>query len=100
MIIVEGWLKLAPGQIDEIMEAGRAMIAATRAEDGCLHYSYAQDFSDPDVIRISERWVDEAALTAHFGTPHMAALNEALANVERLGGDVRQYISEEVRRLI
>ena len=50
-----------------------AMLAASRAEDGCLAYNYAQDVLDPCVIHISERWRDRAALDAHFATPHMAA---------------------------
>jgi len=48
------------------------MLAASRAEDGCVEYSYAVDVADQGLIRVFEVWRDEAALKAHFATPHMA----------------------------
>jgi quinol monooxygenase YgiN len=53
------------------------MLAASRAEDGCLTYSYAVDVEDPGLIRVFEAWRDEAALQAHFATAHMAAWRAA-----------------------
>jgi quinol monooxygenase YgiN len=49
-----------------------AMLAASRAEEGCLEYAYAEDVADPGLIRVFEVWRDQAALDAHFQTPHMA----------------------------
>lgn len=49
-----------------------AMIAASRVEDGCIAYSYAEDVAEPGLIRVFEAWRDQAALDAHFQTPHMA----------------------------
>ena len=49
-----------------------AMVTASRAEDGCLEYSYAEDILEPGLIHVSERWRDQAALQAHFGADHMA----------------------------
>lgn len=100
MLIIEGWLQFAPGEIDKFDEAARQMVEATRQEEGCLHYAFARDLNDPDIIRISERWVDEAALEAHFASPHMAAFGAGLAQVERLGSDVRLYHGDEVRRIM
>jgi quinol monooxygenase YgiN len=48
------------------------MLAASRAEDGCLVYSYAEDVAEPGLIRVFEAWRDQAALDAHLRTPHMA----------------------------
>lgn len=100
MLIIEGWMQFAPGEIDKFSEAARQMVDATRAEPGCLHYAFARDMNDPDIIRISERWVDAAALEAHFTSPHMAAFGAGLAQVERLGADVRLYDGDEVRRIM
>lgn len=100
MIIVEGWVDLEPGELEKFAGAATAMVAATLKEDGCLHYSMAADLGQPDVVRISERWRDEAALTAHFASPHMGEFNKALAGLNRKGADVRAYHGEEVRRLI
>ena len=49
-----------------------AMLEASRAEDGCIAYSYAEDVAEPGLIRVFEAWRDQAALDAHFRTPHMA----------------------------
>ncbi|WP_033924822.1 putative quinol monooxygenase [Sphingomonas sp. 35-24ZXX] len=100
MLIIDGWLHFAPGEIDKFSEAAKQMVEATRQEEGCLHYAFARDMNDPDIIRISERWVDEAALEAHFQSPHMAAFGAGLAQVERLGSDVRLYQGDEVRRIM
>ena len=49
-----------------------AMLEASRAEDGCIAYSYAEDVAEPGLIRVFEAWRDQAALDTHFQTPHMA----------------------------
>ena len=52
-------------------------MTATRAEDGCIAYSYAEDVAEPGLIHVFEIWRDEAALLAHFAAPHMAAWRAA-----------------------
>ena len=49
-----------------------AMVSASRAEDGCLEYSYAEDIFDSGLIHVTERWRDQAALDAHVGAEHLA----------------------------
>jgi quinol monooxygenase YgiN len=72
MLIVMGTVRIPDGALDTARPAMAAMLAASRAEDGCLAYNYAQDVLDPCIIHISERWRDRAALDAHFRAPHMA----------------------------
>jgi quinol monooxygenase YgiN len=50
----------------------QTMLEASRAEDGCLVYSYALDVVEPGLIRVFEAWRDRAALEAHIAQPHMA----------------------------
>lgn len=100
MLIIEGWLQFAPGEIDKFAEAARIMVEATHQEEGCLHYSFARDMANPDILRIAERWTDDAALDAHLTSPHMAAFGAGLAQVERIGADIRLYNGDEVRRIM
>lgn len=100
MLLIEGWLKLATGGFEKVREAGIAMVAATNQEDGCLHYSFAQDIADPDLIRISERWESQEALAAHSASAHMAEFNKAMGGVKREGADLRLYAAEEQRKLL
>jgi|TARA_B110001454_G_scaffold152163_1_gene141549 quinol monooxygenase YgiN len=100
MLIIEGWLHFAPGEIEKFIEAAQLMVDATREEEGCLHYAFARDLNDPDILRIAERWTDEAALEAHFKSAHMVAFGTGLALLQRIGSDVRLYDGDEVRRVM
>ncbi len=73
MILVLGTVRLPVENIDKAREAMAAMVAGSRAEDGCIEYAYSQDLLDPGLIRVTEAWRDRDCLTAHFKTPHMAA---------------------------
>lgn len=50
----------------------RRMIEASRAEDGCTEYCYAEDILDAGLIHIKEVWRDQAALDRHFASRHIA----------------------------
>ena len=100
MIFVEGWVRLAPGEGERFRPAAIAMMQASRQEPGCLEYTFSQDFADGEVVRVIERWTDEAALAAHFQTQHMAAFNKALAEAKRVDGSVKVYSGAFVRTLI
>ncbi|MBV7259576.1 putative quinol monooxygenase [Erythrobacter crassostreae] len=82
MLIVVGKAKLGAGALDTGRDALTTMIEASRAEEGCIDYSYATDILDPSTMHIIEKWVDEAALVAHLQTPHMAAFQKALGDLD------------------
>ncbi len=77
MIIVAGTVRIDPSRRDAAREVMERMITASRAEDGCIEYSYAVDVLDPSVIRVYEVWRDRESLQAHFRTPHLQAWREA-----------------------
>ena len=100
MIIVMGHAKLEAGEIDRLDAEMQAQIKATRAEDGCLAYSFSRDILDPDTLIISERWRDNVALSAHFGSPHMAAFNAALSSAKILDLKVMAFEDGQERILM
>jgi quinol monooxygenase YgiN len=100
MLVIGGWLKLAAGEFDKVKDQAGATVAATNQEDGCLHYSYARDIDDPDLIHIFERWRDQAALDGHSASLHVAAFGKAMAGVKREGAEIWLYSAEEVRKLM
>lgn len=71
-LIVAGTVRVPPAKVDAFRPHMSAMMAATRAEDGCIAYSYAEDVAEPGLIHVFEVWRDAAALDAHFQAPHMA----------------------------
>lgn len=73
MLLITGTIRLPPGSLAEARPAMRAMIEASRAEPGCLEYSYAEDVLDPGLMHINELWDTRAHLQAHFRSDHIAA---------------------------
>ena len=71
MIVVVGQFRLPVERMVEARDAMARVMLATRAEDGCMQYNYAEDLLDPGLIRVSEVWDSRAQLTAHMQTAHM-----------------------------
>lgn len=78
MIVVTGHLKMTPDQLAGLRPAIRAVVEATRGEDGCILYAFAEDSVEPGVVRIVERWRDWPALDAHGKTAHLDAWRQAV----------------------
>jgi len=72
MLIVAGTVRVPPVNLDAFRPHMAAMVAASRAEDGCLAYSYAEDVAEPGLLHVLERWDSQSALDAHFQSTHMA----------------------------
>ncbi len=81
MIVITGTVRIPVGSLDKCRPAMRAMVDASRAEQGCLHYSYAEDVFEPGLIWVSESWSDGAVLKAHAESAHMAAWRAAGAEL-------------------
>lgn len=81
MLIIAVDMIAAPGQLDSLKQALRAMIAPTLQEDGCLRYQFYQDQEDPNKVLFYEHWRDQAAIDAHFAAPHFVKLGEQLPSL-------------------
>jgi quinol monooxygenase YgiN len=77
MLVIAGTVRVPPDNLERFLPHMLAMLSASRAEDGCIEYSYAQDVAEPGLIRVFEAWRDQAAIDAHFQTPHMTAWRAA-----------------------
>lgn len=102
MVIVEGWVRLeSSDEIERLRAAAIEVMRATRAEEpGCLDYACATDLSDPTLLRIVERWKDEASLAAHFTMPHVAAFSQVIAGAKIVGASVKAYSGEVIRSIM
>ncbi|RUU11707.1 antibiotic biosynthesis monooxygenase [Mesorhizobium sp. USDA-HM6] len=72
MLLIIGTIRVPPDRLADARPTMERMISASRAEPGCLAYSYAQDVLDAGLIHVSEIWSDRAALDAHFKSSHIA----------------------------
>lgn len=71
MILVIGSFRLPLKSLEAGREAMTRVIAASRAEPGCLAYAYAEDVLEPGLLRVNEAWESRVALAEHFEMPHM-----------------------------
>ena len=75
MIIVEGTVRIA--DLEKARAGMEAMVAASRAEAGCIEYAYSIDILDPGLVRIIERWESREALARHVETEHLKVWRES-----------------------
>jgi quinol monooxygenase YgiN len=47
------------------------MAEASRAEEGCIEYGYAEDVFESGLIHVKELWTDQASLDKHFASNHL-----------------------------
>ena len=76
-VVVAGTFRTDPADWPALKPHAEAVIAASRAEDGCLVYGFAVDVQDPALYHVFEIWRDQACLDAHFQSAHMAAWRAA-----------------------
>lgn len=93
MIVLAGTFRFNPEKMDAARPAVAAIIAQSRLEQGCVHFSFGQDVLDPALVNVFEIWRDQAALDFHRASPHMAAWRAAR---EAIGMHDRQLKLYEV----
>lgn len=65
-----------PGGEAELKAALEALVAPSRADDGCLQYDLHADRENPRHFFLYERWRDDASWRAHMETPHLKNFGE------------------------
>ena len=66
MIVVGGTFEVDPAQRDAFLAERVAMMQRSRAEHGCLEYTFGADPVEPGRVVLYERWTDQGALDAHL----------------------------------
>lgn len=90
-VAVIGQFRMPPENMAAARPMMRKVMEATRAEDGCVEYNYAEDVLDPGLIRVSEVWDSREQLLAHLKTPHMAVWGEERAALGLSGRAITVY---------
>jgi quinol monooxygenase YgiN len=80
-VVIAGTYRVPPANLAKLKPHMDAVVAASRAEDGCQVYSHAHDGQDPGLIRVFEIWRDQAAFDAHGVAPHVAAWRSTWAEM-------------------
>jgi quinol monooxygenase YgiN len=91
MIIVAGSVLVQEGKRERATELASAMSKATKAEAGCVDYTFYTDLENPNRFFIFEVWETQAALDKHFQTEHMRVFNRGLPEVLAAKPDITRY---------
>lgn len=90
-LVILGTFRVLPDRLAAARPVMARMIAASRAEDGCLDYAYAEDIGTPGLIRVSEAWRDRASLARHMASAHLAEWRAAWPALGIGDRDLRSY---------
>ena len=90
-ILVTGTIDLDPAHRDQAIATFTECMAATRAEEGCEHYSFSADVEDPGRFHVSEQWASQEAMDTHMQTPHLAALMGAMGSLGVTGASLTKW---------
>jgi quinol monooxygenase YgiN len=66
MIIVGGTFEVDPHKREEFLVGRHEVMRTSRAEEGCLEYTFSADPLDPGRVLLFERWATQEALDAHL----------------------------------
>jgi len=99
MLLIVGTVRLPAENLASARPAMKRMVDASRAEQGCIAYGYAEDLLDPGLIRVREMWTDQAALDRHFASAHMAEWRAAGAGLGLADRNLSIYEVGEPRSL-
>lgn len=85
MIVVLGWLRVAPEERAAFLTSCRPVIEAARATDGCVDFHIAADPIEPGRVNVVEQWSSVAAVeTFRGGGPSSQMMNAVIdAHVEQ-----------------
>jgi len=64
------------GQTDALRESLRALVAPTRAEDGCEIYELHESVETPGFFHFHEIWTTRAHWDAHMKTAHIESFGQ------------------------
>ncbi|HEX6584527.1 MAG TPA: putative quinol monooxygenase [Thermoleophilaceae bacterium] len=66
MVIVVARFRPRPEHRDDLVALLEEVQAASRSDDGCLHYGYYTEITDPLSFIAVEEWRDQEALEGHL----------------------------------
>lgn len=91
LILVTGTLDFDPANHDNVVEAMKVMMAATRAEEGNVSYDFSADLEDQGRFHVTEQWASQEAIDSHNLSPHMAEFLGKLGDLGSTGASIHSW---------
>jgi len=95
-LVIAGRVSIDPANREAAVAAATEMMRETRREPGCISYTFSADLEEPGAFRLFEEWESQAALDAHFASPHMTAFQGKVGALGVKEMTVRRYAIESV----
>jgi quinol monooxygenase YgiN len=84
-------VSVRPDKFEETLEALTQLVAATRAEPGCVSYELLRNIANPHELTFVEEWADAESLESHFATEHFSAVAARAEELLTAPPDIRRY---------
>jgi quinol monooxygenase YgiN len=81
VVIVAGTFEVDPEQRDAFIASRLDRMRTSRAETGCIEYTFSADPLEPGRVVLFERWASQADLDAHLAAPSPPAASPGAAVV-------------------
>ncbi len=96
-IVLIARLKVKRDAVEPAKRAALAIVADSRAEDGCLNYDFHQAIDDETVFVWHETWENKAAIEAHGASEHFKNLGRQIKDLvdEPLQITLTRMVSEK-----
>ncbi len=91
MIVLAGTITFDPEKADDMMAAVAVVVAATRAEEGCIEYVMAADPLVAGLLNLFERWETDEHLGAHQKADHSRTFQRTLRDCGVTGVSIDRY---------
>ncbi len=94
VVTIIAQLRAKPGQETALHDALVEVATASRQEAGCITFDMHVSRDDPALFLAFERWADDAAIQAHFETPHFKAI--AARSEELLAEPMEAHFARQI----
>jgi quinol monooxygenase YgiN len=98
MLIVTGYMHVDPADLAQFITELRALAFSTRKRSGAIAYDAAVDDPQSGRLLITERWLDQAALSAHLQAADTTAFISRWSG--KMRGEIRQYDASNERDIM
>jgi len=96
MLIVLAKITAKNDMADNILKESKAIIEATRAEEGCIDYTLYNSTEEKDVLLFVEKWESKEFLDSHLKQQHFIDFGAAIENYLAKDLEISVYSSEEI----
>jgi len=73
-ILIAGTVDIAAGKREKALAASAELMAATRLQQGCIHYVWSADPASDTRVYVYENWESTADLAAHLAGTYYAQM--------------------------